>query len=215
VKKGVRMMRPYETMYWLNAVLVIIAGIVTAAAGAISLLVVTEAIAPADISPDGWFRGQLIALEGLAGSDEDVALGASAGAIAFGVFLLAMQLAPVFSREMYSGMDTQGHQMVINQRTIRHLIEHAAMGAEGVQKVDAGFRSRKGGLEVRCRVGLDSSANLAKAAHQLEERVTNELRETAGVHVASFRLRLDYADRARPGERAREREREQPTAHPM
>lgn len=177
----------------INVFLIALIAIALSAAAAICLLVAADVVAPADVGPQGWFRDQLVELDILTGADRTIAIVASAAALGFGLVLLIFEAIPALMPSRLYGTDASGHTVLIDRRTIQSMVEQTALNTENVTEATARLRDTGSGLHVRVKAALLPSANITETGRVLEGRIKDDLRDLAGVSIASVRLELAFA----------------------
>lgn len=192
-----------------NTVLVAVIAVVLAIVAALCLLVAADVVAPADIAPSGWIRDQFGELDGLTGADRMLAIVISAIVVGLGLLLLVFESIPALMPSRTYASDASGQTVMIDRGTIQQMVERSARETDNVTFAHADLRDVSNGLSVNLRAGLVPDANIAKTSRILETKIKDDLRDHAGISVASVRLELEYMPRER-GERGSERKRARP-----
>lgn len=180
----------------INVVLIAAIALALSVVAAICFLVTAGAVAPADIGPQGWIRDQFFELEALSGTDRAIALASTAAAFAFGLLLLVFESIPALAPSRLYGTDASGHTVLIDRRTIRQMIERSATETENVTHARARMRDSSSGLQVKVKAQLVRDANITETGRKLEGKIKDDLRDLAGVSIASVRLELEYQPEA-------------------
>jgi hypothetical protein len=181
----------------LNRFLTFITGTAVAVAGAVTLLVVTNAVKTGTLAPSEWFRDQFALLDGLAGTDETIAIIAAAAALAVGALIVVIELAPSVRREReLTVRDESGNTLALAPESVSLVAEQSAREVVGVLNADMHVRDNHDGVIVDGDVVLLEDANVAEKTAEISQRVRSALEERMGVKVVRMAMKMRLANAA-------------------
>jgi hypothetical protein len=192
--------------YAIDRLLTFVFGVLLALAGAVVLLVTSNAVKTSTLSPSGWFREQFVRLDELTGTDETIALAAGAAALAIGVIIALPQLVPSRrprrEREL-AVRDASGNTVSLACDSVNMVAEQAAHEVPGVYNARMDVVDGSDGTVVNGDVTFLDDVNVSEKTREVTQRIQAALEGRLGIKVqrTAMKIRLTSAAGTERGRR--------------
>jgi hypothetical protein len=176
-----------------NRLIVVLLALAVMAAAIGVFLIVADLVSPNDVMADNWLRDQLRELDRLPGARGAATIASTVAAAVAAALVLVLESLPLWRRERLFAADAEGKTFRMDAYSVRQVIERAGTEVAGVKETEAELRGSSEGLQIRCRVTLDSSASMREAGPELHQQIKAAVERMTGVQVADVQLKLEYA----------------------
>jgi len=176
-----------------NRVLIILVALALVVASVVTFLVSVHWMGAGRIADSGWLHDQLALLEDQDSTSRTVASIASGATVLVALFVIVLEIRPLWHHDRYTLVDTQGAPFALNPESISKAISYEAARIDGVRSVHPELRRTQSGLDVNCDATLDRDAPMPATAELLRSRTVETVEHMTGLPVGDVRLRLRFA----------------------
>jgi hypothetical protein len=172
-----------------NRLLLVILGALALVVGVLVLLLVTQAIRPADVSPGGVLFDQWRWVASLSGGAATTAAIIGTLLALAGLALIALELIPG-RREAPSyvirkdGLGT----VTVARKSVSQVVQYEAAQIDGIREVRPEVRNGTDGIHVIAHASLAPDAAAATVAEQLQANVKESVQRHIGLPVAEVQV---------------------------
>jgi hypothetical protein len=172
-----------------NRILLLVLGALALIVGIITLLLVTQAIRPADVSPGGLLFDQWSGIAALSGGAATTAAIVGTLLALAGLALIVLELVPG-RREPPSYVvrkDGLG-QVRVARKSVSQVVQYEAGQIDGIREVRPEVRNSADGLHVIAHASLAPDAAAATVGEQLQTTIRESVQRQIGLPVAEVQV---------------------------
>jgi uncharacterized alkaline shock family protein YloU len=172
-----------------NRILLLVLGALALVAGVIALLLVTQVIHPADVSPGGFFQGFWQRIANLSGGSAITAVIISILVALAGLALIVVELlpppreAPVYVVRK-DGLGT----VTVARKSVRQVAQYEAAQIAGVREVRSEVRNGADGIHIIAHASLAPDTVAPAVGEQLQVNIKEAVQRHLGLPVAEVQV---------------------------
>jgi hypothetical protein len=187
-----------------NRIIMLLLSAAALAFGIITLLLLSGAIRPRDVSPGGALANQWESIASTRGSVATTLAIIAVVVAVLGLILLILELLPRRRepRRYLVRRDGLG-AVTVARRSVRDLVQYEAVRVPGVMEVEPEVRDRRNGLHIYARTSLAPEAEAATVGQLLQEKIQATVQRHIGLPVAQVQVATQIEPLSGQGRRVR------------
>ena len=172
-----------------NRILLLVLGALALLAGVIALLLVTQVIHPADVSPGGFFQGFWQRIANLSGGSATTAVIGSILLALTGLALIVVELLPP-PREspVYVVRKDDLGTVTVARKSVRQVAQYEAAQIAGVREVRPEVRYGADGIHIIAHASLAPDTVAPAVGEQLQVNIKEAVQRHLGLPVAEVEV---------------------------
>jgi len=172
-----------------NRILLLVLGALALVAGVIALLLVTQVIHPADVSPGGFFQGFWQRIANLSGSSAITAVIISILVALAGLALIVVELLPPPRESPVYVVRTDGLGTVtVTRKSVRQVAQYEAAQIAGVREVRPEVRNGADGIHIIAHASLAPDTVAPEVGEHLQVNIKEAVQRHLGLPVAEVQV---------------------------
>jgi uncharacterized alkaline shock family protein YloU len=172
-----------------NRILLLVLGALALVAGVIALLLVTQVIHPADVSPGGFFQGFWQRIANLSGSSAITAVIISILVALAGLALIVVELLPPPRESPVYVVRKDGLGTVtVTRKSVRQVAQYEAAQIAGVREVRPEVRNGADGIHIIAHASLAPDTVAPEVGEQLQVNIKEAVQRHLGLPVAEVQV---------------------------
>ena len=172
-----------------NRILLLVLGALALVAGVIALLLVTQVIHPADVSPGGFFQGFWQRIANPSGSSAITAVIISILVALAGLALIVVELLPPPREAPTYVVRKDGLGTVtVARKSVRQVAQYEAAQIAGVREVRSEVRNGVDGIHIIAHASLAPDTVAPAVGEQLQVNIKEAVQRHLGLPVAEVQV---------------------------